>query len=67
VILRSRAALPLDKRKYKNCSSPLVYACPQPGTHHLKVRATAPYGLVEAKPAKVTFHVVGRAGSAKGC
>jgi hypothetical protein len=54
----------LDKRKFKHCTSPLVYACPAPGTHHVKVLATAPYGLVEAKPAKVRFHVRGRA---RGC
>jgi hypothetical protein len=55
----------LDKRKFKHCSSPLVYACPDPGVHHLKVLATSPYGPVEAKPAKVTFRV--RDLRAKGC
>jgi hypothetical protein len=54
----------LDHRKFKPCTSPLVYACPDPGTHHVKVLATAPYGLVEAKPAKVAFHVLAHR---KGC
>jgi hypothetical protein len=55
----------LDRRKSRACTSPLVYACPQPGVHHLKVLATSPYGPVEAKPAKVTFRVA--KGRTKDC
>jgi hypothetical protein len=47
----------VDGKKAKPCSSPLKRKY-KAGTHHIKISAVSPFGIVDPKPAKVRFTVV---------